>query len=124
VRDCHELEVGDVLEVSWIDGVDRKLLGHRDGGDERVVGVWRDRLRRYESPATSGVVAWCPEVHDLWLSKAAALRPKDIEFCDSLLASGLVDVETLRGRLDDVSGLDGDRRTRIEALIDHSTPEP
>ena len=29
---------------------------------------WRERLVRYESPATNGVVAWCLEVHDLWLS--------------------------------------------------------
>ena len=85
---------------------------------------WRDRLCRHESPATNGVVAWCPEIHDLWLSKAAALRPKDIEFCDALLARGLVDRETLRGRLDDLPDLDEDRRSRIGALIDHSAPEP
>ena len=26
---------------------------------------WRDRLVRFETPATNGAVAWCLEVHDL-----------------------------------------------------------
>ena len=42
---------------------------------------WRDRLVRYESPMTNGVVAWCLDLHDLWLAKAIAGRPKDYEFC-------------------------------------------
>jgi hypothetical protein len=84
---------------------------------------WRDRLRRYETPATNGVVAWCLEVHDLCLSKAAALRPKDIEFCDALLASGLVDRETLRDRSDAMPELSSDHRTRVEALIDRPPPK-
>jgi hypothetical protein len=41
---------------------------------------WRDRLVRFASPATNDVVAWCLEPHDLWISKAIARRPKDIEF--------------------------------------------
>ena len=36
---------------------------------------WRERLVRYESAATNGVVAWCLEIHDLWLAKAVAMRP-------------------------------------------------
>ena len=48
---------------------------------------WQDRLVRYESPATNGVVAWCLEIHDLWLSKAVAMRQKDIEFCRALARS-------------------------------------
>ncbi len=46
---------------------------------------WRDRLIRYESPATNGVVAWCLELHDLVISKSIAARPKDDEFCRALL---------------------------------------
>jgi len=41
---------------------------------------WRERLVRFETPGTNGVVAWCLEPHDLWLSKAIANRPKDVEF--------------------------------------------
>ena len=35
---------------------------------------WRDRLARYESPATNGVVAWCLELHDLWQARPACVR--------------------------------------------------
>jgi hypothetical protein len=79
---------------------------------------WRDRLRRYESPATNGVVAWCLEAHDLWLSKAAALRPKDIEFCGALLDRRMVQPDTLRARLADLPGVADEVRDRIDALID------
>jgi hypothetical protein len=42
---------------------------------------WRKRLVRFSSPETSGVTAWCLELHDLWISKAMAGRAKDREFC-------------------------------------------
>lgn len=60
---------------------------------------WRDRLVRYESPATNGVIAWCLELHDLWISKAVAGRPKDFEFCRAFKGRGLVDADTLSDRL-------------------------
>ena len=80
-----------------------------------VSAGWEDRLRRYESPATNGVVGWCLEAHDLWLSKAAAMRPKDIEFCDALLDRAIVQPATLRARLTDLSGVADEVRARIEA---------
>jgi len=46
---------------------------------------WRKRLIPFSSPATNGVTALCLEIHDLWISKAAAGRPKDVEFCTALL---------------------------------------
>lgn len=79
--------------------------------------AWRSRLVRYESPATSGVVAWCLELHDLWVSKAIAGRVKDDEFCRALLRRGHVSAQTLRDRLDAMRGLDAARRARIEGLI-------
>ena len=63
---------------------------------------WQDRLVRYSSPATDGVVALCLELHDLWVSKAVANRPKDREFCRALLQRELVDSSTLIRRLDDL----------------------
>ena len=51
---------------------------------------WRARLVRFETAATRGVIAWCLELHDLWVSKAVAGRPKDIEFCQALLDGALV----------------------------------
>lgn len=61
---------------------------------------WQDRLVRFESPATNGVVAWCLSLEDLWVSKALAGRPKDFEFCRSLIKSGVVDRSILSEYLD------------------------
>jgi hypothetical protein len=60
---------------------------------------WRDRLVRFETPATEGVVAWCLDPADLWISKAVAGRPKDLEFCRALLRMGMVDTSVLLDRL-------------------------
>lgn len=78
---------------------------------------WRDRLVRYESPATNGVVAWCLDAHDLWISKAIAGRPKDAEFCAALLATGLAEASVLAARLDMVPALDSAARNRVGAWI-------
>lgn len=60
---------------------------------------------RFESPGMNGVVAWCLERHDLWVSKAIAGRPKDLEFCRALVERGLVSSAHLRDRLARVAGL-------------------
>jgi hypothetical protein len=65
---------------------------------------WRKRLVRFRSPETNGVTAWCLELHDLWISKAIAGRPKDREFCDELLKRRCVDAATLLERLKKVKG--------------------
>ena len=79
---------------------------------------WQDRLVRYETPNTNGVIAWCLEIHDLWISKAVALRPKDIEFCTALAAGRLVDIPTLYSRLDGVPEVDEQKRVRVAGLIE------
>lgn len=78
---------------------------------------WRERLVRFETAATPGVVAWCLELHDLWLSKAVAGRPKDREFCAALLVRGLVNRGRLRERLASMNGLDDRVRTAVAARI-------
>jgi hypothetical protein len=78
---------------------------------------WEERLLRFETPATNGVVAWCLEVHDLWISKAIAGRPKDIEFCAALARRGLVDGKTLEARLVMVRDLDPRVRHAVEGRI-------
>lgn len=83
---------------------------------------WRARLVRFETPATNGVVAWCLEPHDLWISKAIASRPKDLEFCAALLRAGLVQPETLRQRLDEVPDLDASLRDAVQARIPGVAP--
>ena len=78
---------------------------------------WRGRLVRYEGPGTAGVVAWCLEAHDLWVSKAIASRPKDLEFCAALLERGLVRPRLLRSRLAKVRKLDDRVRRAVAARI-------
>lgn len=78
---------------------------------------WRDRLVRFDTPATSGVVAWCLEPHDLWISKALAHRPKDIEFCGELKRAGLVDSQVLEERLAAVPDLEEVQRSAVLEVI-------
>jgi hypothetical protein len=79
--------------------------------------TWRDRLVRFETPGTNGVVAWRLEPHDLWLSKAIAGRPKDLEFCLALIDSGMLSGDRLRQRLGDVTGLDDRVRAAVAGRI-------
>jgi hypothetical protein len=78
---------------------------------------WEDRLVRFETPGTNGVVAWCLDPHDLWISKAIASRPKDVEFCAALLQRGIVDRETLTDRLRLVEDLDPRVRKAVSSRI-------
>jgi len=76
------------------------------------------RLVRFESPATRGVIAWCLELHDLWVSKAVAGRPKDIEFCQALLDRALVERGQLRDRLAQIEVLDDRVRGAVQARVE------
>ena len=73
--------------------------------------------KRFETAATRPVVAWCLEIHDLWISKAIASRPKDLEFCSALVKAGAVDVKVLTRRLTDVHGLDNELRDTVQHRI-------
>lgn len=81
---------------------------------------WRDRLVRYEEPV-SGVVGWCLEPHDLWISKALASRPKDEEFCSALRRLGIVDGDELERRLELVTDPGVARRDVARAWIHRSS---
>ena len=67
---------------------------------------WRERL----------IIGLCLEVHELVISKYAAGRDKDREFCAALVESGLVDQGILQNRLASTP-LDTDNRVRIERWI-------
>lgn len=81
---------------------------------------WRERLVPYVAPDTGGATAMCLDIHDLWLSKAAAGRDKDRGFCAAVAEMGLVDPATLSARLDGMPlpepGQGDVLRSRIEAL--------
>lgn len=84
---------------------------------------WRDRLLAFESPATNGVVAYCLEPHDLWISKMVAHRPKDLEFGEALVRHGIVEAPVLRKRLDGIADLDDRVRRLILAKLDAWDPD-
>jgi hypothetical protein len=79
---------------------------------------WEGRLRSFETPGTNGVVALCLDAHDLWISKAIAGRPKDVEFCRALLDRGIVERGELEERLAQVPGLDPRVRAAVTKRIE------
>lgn len=108
--DVAALEDPDGSRADLIDGaigeasMFHATFGYYAQGVEAVTAVlpqgWRDRLVRFETVATRGVVAWCLEPHDLWISKMVAGRPKDLEFGRALLERGIVEPKELTGRLE------------------------
>ena len=84
-------------------------------GSQAILGAgWRGRLVPGVCEAAEpAVVGWCLEPHDLWVSKAAAGREKDREFCVALAHAGLVDDQTCLAR---IAALDDPYRTRAGAV--------
>jgi hypothetical protein len=82
---------------------------------------WEDRLVRAEIPSRVGqkvkVVALCLEVHDLVLAKCVAGRDRDWEFAQVAIEAGLVEIEELRRRLEDLPQPPADPR-RVREMID------
>ena len=77
---------------------------------------WRDRLVPVIcEQATPIAVGWCLERHDLWVSKAAAGREKDGEFCRALAQADLVDEQTCTARISELSGAERSRADAIRA---------
>lgn len=58
---------------------------------------WKERLLRVPETARSAGIGYCISVVDLFLSKAAAGRPKDREFCIALLQYGYLKVDEALG---------------------------
>ena len=54
---------------------------------------WEERLWKVQNGNTDSFIGWCLDVEDLFMSKAAAARPKDQEFCTGLLRRGYVTLE-------------------------------
>ncbi|MBM4184314.1 MAG: hypothetical protein FJ207_08805 [Gemmatimonadetes bacterium] len=78
---------------------------------------WRDRLVTFETEATNGVRAMCLDVHDPWIAKSIASRPKDVDFCGALVARRLVNATTLAERLAAVKGVDARIRSTVAERI-------
>lgn len=120
--DDAEERKADLVDGSIGEGsMFHETFGYYAQGVSEAVAIlpagWRERLVPYESPGTGGVTAWCLDPHDLWVSKAAAGREKDVVFCRALLDRGLVDRETLARRLDETHGVPEPVRRRIRSWI-------
>lgn len=79
----------------------------------RLPRGWVDRAIRVSTPNTTGVAGWCPEPHDLCISKLLARRPKDREFTEALVGAGMV---TGAGLLDALADTDVTSEERLYLL--------
>ena len=77
---------------------------------------WMDRVHRVQTEATNGRVGYCLDLVDLFLSKAAAGRDKDREFCMAMLAHAYVDVAEALNRVGGMP-LEGARQRQLRAAI-------
>lgn len=77
---------------------------------------WMNRVCRVQSAATNFRVGYCLDVADLFMSKAAAGRDKDREFCMALLEHGYVKPSQVLD-LVDLMPLDDQRQRRLRASI-------
>lgn len=121
--DISALEDKDGSKADLIDGSIGELSMFQETFGYYAQGVmpktailpsgWRDRLITFQTPQTNGVIAYCLEPHDLWISKAIAGRPKDIEFCKALIKLKIVKTTLLKKRLKLVKILNEKVRQRI-----------
>jgi hypothetical protein len=77
---------------------------------------WMGRVHRVQNAATNDRVGYCLDVVDLFLSKAAAARDKDREFCMALLQHGHVKPAQVLS-LVDAMPLDDAQQRRLRATI-------
>jgi len=59
---------------------------------------WKDRLIRLQTPATNERIAYCLDPADLFVSKACAAREKDLAFNRALLSHGVVRLDEVLAR--------------------------
>lgn len=81
---------------------------------------WKSRLVNISSPNTKGVTGLCLDPHDLFISKLAAWREKDIEFAKAMIGHGMVDKDRLLALATKVPNPEDDlsRAARITARIE------
>ena len=83
---------------------------------------WRDRLVRWQSTVTGRATPVFIDKHDLVVSKLVAMREKDVAFASALIEAGLIDVDTLRFRAQQLpDDLDGRAAARIASFLDHAS---
>lgn len=89
--------------------------GHGVGAETAILpSRWRERAVTIASESTGGVTGVCPHPTDLAISKLAAWRDKDRDYVRTLVRHGIVQVEDLRARLDE---LQPEMASRIAARL-------
>jgi hypothetical protein len=78
---------------------------------------WEDRLVPLRTAMTNQCTGLCLEPHDLCLAKLAAYRAKHIEFVTALLGAGLVRLDVLEARVEDMQTAGAERRAAIRGFI-------
>lgn len=115
-RDLIDGSIGEFSQFHevfgvWAHGVAESTAVLPDG--------WSERLVRYESPGTRGVVALCLDPHDLWIAKSIRADARDVAYCRALASSGRLSVTVLRERLG-VTSAEPQRLARARALAESS----
>ncbi len=108
---------GSLGDGSYFDAV-YGYYAHAVGPETAILPAgWEDRLIAVRNENTGGATGWCLEVHDLLLSKCAAGRERDWEFCEGALTHGLAGAEELRRRVAEMP-LQGARRADVERVVE------
>ena len=117
---ADETELADRIDGAIGEGsMFHETYGYYAQGVETSTAVlaegWRERLVSVICEEANPIaVGWCLERHDLWVSKAAAGREKDLTFCKALAKAGLVDRAVCEQRLAALSAAD---RRRADAVL-------
>lgn len=77
---------------------------------------WKDRLHRVQTESTNGLLGLCLDVVDLFLSKAAAGRAKDKEFCVAMVEHNYVTPSQVFERLPEMP-LSNAEKSRLRRTI-------
>ena len=93
----------------YAQGIDLTTCTLPAGWDQRLVEI---RVDDSQGP----FFGYCLDVHDMVLSKLYAARPKDLDFARNAASLGIVDEQTLLGRLADMP-IPQDRKDWIRTAL-------
>lgn len=112
----------DDLKADAVDGAIGELSSFHESFGFYAQGVsvrttvlpngWRDRVVRWSNNSTGRAHAAFLEPHDCVMSKLVAYRDKDRAFAQALLHTRLIDISTLRSRIDTLPAEVNPRVTR------------
>lgn len=110
LENIGHLSVFDDTHGYYVDGV---------GPHTAVLPIdWRERCRRYSSPATNGVVAIVPHPDDIAASKLCAGREKDVDWVSVAYAAKLVDLDVVAERVAQLPDQTDGKRRHMQALLE------